>query len=388
MACITDGTLRAQFDGELSEAEQLEVKRHYESCAECRRRAEAIARSAERVRGVLSSLSPVEQETPSDARAGFLRFQASRAAFEREGPSLMASLFAKRLAPAWVSLAVVCLIAGALAFAPARSWAQRILGLLRVQKITVVPIDFGALDDSSNRARLGKTISQLISDDVVFTIKPSEPELVGSPEEAERKVGFKVRLLTQAGRAPELKVLGEQAFHLTIDRDRLQTILDEAGRSDLQLPFDLDGATITARIPKLAFVQYGHCSRRNPEAVAQIDCIRFVQAPSPTVSVPPELNMAELAEVVLQLGGMKPEAAQQFSRSVDWTTTLVLGIPQGTSARTVEVDGVQGTLIEDSRWGDRRPSVHKLFWVKNATIYALFVWGDSADVLTLAESLN
>ena len=386
MACITDGTLRAQLDGELSEAEQLEVKRHCESCAECRRRSEAIARSAERVRGVLSSLSPVEQEVPSDARTAFLRFQARRVAFERQGPSRVASLFAKRLAPAWVSLAVVCLIAVVLAFAPARSWAQRILGLLRVQKITVVPIDFGALDDPSNRARLGKTISQLISDDVVFTVKPSEPQSVETPEEAERKVGFKIRLLPPAGRTPELKVLGEQAFQLTIDRDRLQAILDEAGRSDLQLPFALDGATITARIPKLAFVQYGHCSR--PEAGAQTDCIRFIQAPSPMVSVPPELNMAELAEVALQLAGMKPEAAQQFSRSVDWTTTLVLGIPQGTSARTVEVDGVQGTLIEEPGWGDRRPSVHKLLWVRNGTIYALFVWGDSADVLTLAESLN
>jgi hypothetical protein len=386
MACITDGRLRAQFDGELTEAKQLEVKRHCAACADCRERAEAIARSVERVRGTLSSLSPVEGEVPVDARTAFLQFQARRAAFERQRPSLVASLFAKRLAPAWVSLAVACLIAVALAFAPARSWAQRILGLLRVQKITVVPIDFGVLDDSSGRARLAKTISQVISDDVVFTAKPGEPERVESPEEAGRMVGFKVRLPHKAGLAPELKVLGEQAFNLTIDRDRLQTTLDEAGRSDLQLPFGLDGATISARIPKLAFVQYGHCSR--PEAGVQRDCIRFVQAPSPTVSVPPELNMAELGEVALQLGGMTPEAAQQFSRSVDWTTTLVLGIPRGTSARAVEVDGVQGTLIEEPSWGDRRPSTHKLVWVRNGIIYALFVWGDSVDVLTLAESLN
>lgn len=382
MACITDGTLRAQLDGELSEAEQLEVRKHLESCAECRGRAESIARSTERVRGVLSSLSA---EVSSDVRTAFLRFQASQAKFERRRRSVVVSLFAKRLVPAWVSLAAIGLIAFVLAFAPARSWAQRILGLLRVQKIVVVPVDLGSLDDPNSRARVGKTISQLISDDVVFTVKPSEPETVESPEEAERRVGFKVRLLQKAVGAPQLKVLGEQAFHLTIDRDRLQTILEEVGRSDLQLPFSLDGATIAARIPRLAFVQYGHCSR---EAAVQTDCVRFIQAPSPVVSVPPELNMAEVGEVALQLAGMTPEAARQFSQSVDWTSTLVLGIPRGTSARTVEVDGVQGTLLEEPGWGERRPAVHKLFWVKNGTIYALFVWGDSADVLTLAESLN
>ena len=125
-----------------------------------------------------------------------------------------------------------------------------------------------------------------------------------------------------------------------------------------------------------------------PEAADASDCVMFIQSLSPSVTVPPELNMVELAEVGFQLGGMPPEAAHQLSRSIDWTTTLVLGIPVGTSSRAVEVDGVQGTLVQLRMRGDRVRHGHSLLWVKDGVIHALFASGDEAAVLTLAESLN
>ncbi len=75
MACFTDGMLRAQIDGELSEAQQLELKEHFGSCADCRGRAEAIAQDAERVGIALGALAPLESESSSDARAAIARFR-------------------------------------------------------------------------------------------------------------------------------------------------------------------------------------------------------------------------------------------------------------------------------------------------------------------------
>ncbi len=98
--------------------------------------------------------------------------------------------------------------------------------------------------------------------------------------------------------------------------------------------------------------------------------------------------MAQIAEVGLQLGGMSAEAAHRFSQTVDWTSTLVVGIPQGTSYETVEVDGVQGTFIDQSKRGERSRRSYKLLWVKNGVIYVLAGSGDSAQALTLAASLK
>jgi anti-sigma factor RsiW len=390
MACLNDGMLRAQIDGELSENQQLELKEHFASCADCRQRAEAIAQSAERVARSLTALAPVASESSADARAAIAGFRTRRAAVQSAAPSVARILFGR---PAWMMLAAASLIIGVLAFTPARSWAQRLVAMLRVQKITAVPLDFEALDNPSDRARLGKSIAQLLSEEVVVTVKPGEPQQIMNRAEATQAAGFQVRLPGNRADAPQLEVFGEQAFHMTVDRDRLQSLLEEGGRSDLQLPYSLDGATIAAQIPKVVLAEYGSCRHRGHDAlpaevVGGLPCIQLVQAPSPTVTVPPELNLAEIAEFGLQLGGMSAEAARGFSRTVDWASTLVLGIPQGSSYRTVEVDGAQGTLIERAGRGEKIPARYWLLWTKGGMIYSLRGSGDPTDALTLAESLN
>jgi hypothetical protein len=393
MACLTDEVLRAALDDELSRAELAKVEEHGTSCAQCRGRAEAMALEIERVRLSLSSLAPPGRDLPLDTQAAIARFRARRAALSSQPPTLAVAFLGKPWGLATWGLAGACLIVALLTFTPARSWAQRFAAMLRVQKITAVPLDFEALGNPSERRRLGKTFAQLLSDEVVMTVKPGEPQVMGSRELATEAAGFTVRLLGSRPDSPRLMVLGEQSFHATIDRDRLQAVIEEAGRSDLQLPDALDGATIAAYIPKIVIAEYGACahhrgqSRPEPPA-SESGCIELLQAASPTLTIPPELNLSQLAEVALQLGGMSAEAARGFSQSVDWGSTVVLGIPTGVSYRTVEVEGVQGTLIERASRGERGRPGYSLLWVKKGIVYALFAGGDPADALTLAESLN
>jgi len=391
MRCVDDGVLHAKLDGELTQAEILEVDHHLMSCADCRLRAETLASQVRRVENVLSVLAPVPGELSADARVAYEGFEARR--FSTAATSVLSSrLFTRRLVPVWGALAALSLIISFLSFAPARSWAQRVLAMLRVQKIAVVPIDIEALNKATADGRAGRSIAKLFSDEVVVTMKPGEPQPVPSPEQASELAGFKVRLLSSRSDAPQIKILGEQAFHMTINRGRLQAILDEAGRSDLQLPASVDGATVAAHIPKIVLAQYGNCphapyaNNTYPQGGDGTSCIDLAQSPSPTVSVPPNLNMAELAELGLQLGGMSAQDAHAFSQAVDWTSTLVIGIPRGISYQTVEVDGVQGTLMEMAR-RDKEPR-NSLLWVKNGIVYALTVSGSSADALATAESLN
>lgn len=392
MTCVTDGILRAKIDGELSEAELLEVEKHLTACADCRNRADVIARQAERVRGVLSRLTPLPGEVRTDARIAFAHFQARQTTAEREVPSFLSRLFSRRLAPAWGAVALALIVVASLSFAPARSWGQRILAMLRVEKITVVPIDMETLDKANADGRAGRSMAKLFSDEVIVTMKPGEPQPVSDPEQATEVAGFKIRLLSSRTDTPRIKVVGEQAFHMTINRDRLQAILDEAGRSDLQLSADVDGATVAVHIPKIVMAEYGNCphapddNNTYPQGGGETNCIDLAQAPSPTVSVPPNLNMAQLAELGLQLGGMSAQDAHAFSQTIDWTSTLVIGIPRGISYQTVEVDGVQGTLIEMAR-RDKKPR-NSLLWVKNGIVYCLTASGTSADALAVAESLN
>jgi hypothetical protein len=194
---------------------------------------------------------------------------------------------------------------------------------------------------------------------------------------------------------------------MTVNRDRIETLLDEVGRPDIRIPESANGALVAVHIPKIVFSVYGDCPVRrrfgdsNPQSRAEelaerkmermadtqnANCTYLVQAPSPTVSVPPELNMSEIAEAALELAGMSPTEAHSFCQTVDWSSTLVVPIPRNSSSyENVSVDGVEGTLITETLSQGNR---YSLLWIKNGVIHSLMGYGSSSDALTLAASLK
>jgi hypothetical protein len=402
MTCFNDGILRAKLDGELNEAELGEVERHLAACSDCRQRAESMTSQKRRVDALLSGLAHRPNEAPPAGAVAFMHFKAQQRTAGEKAPSLLGRLFSARLAPAWGAVAALLLVGACFSFAPARGWAQRILAMLRVQKIAVVPVDLTSID-GRNDSGAAKMIAQMISDDVVVTLKPGEPQWVSTAEEASQLAGFKVRLLSARADAPRIRVQGEQAFHMTLNRERLQAIMQDVGRSDLTLPDSVDGATIAVHIPKTVMASYGHCKDLESRSKAEpqedsgqqtpqgdlSDCAFLAQVPSPTVSVPPNLNLAQVAEAGLQLAGMSAADAHSFAESVDWTSTLVVPLPRhAASYQTVEVEGVPGTLIDMPAKGRRRQMAYTLLWVKNGVIYTLAGPGNPDQAIPLAESLN
>lgn len=397
MNCPSDGTLQARLDGELEAAELQEVNQHVASCSSCRSRLELMQAQAERVQGALATLAP-STETADAARA-LARFRAAMDEELEPKRSWFHKLFAPRLRPAWGVLALVCAVAVLLSVAPARTFAERILAMLRVKKITVVSV-YPSTTETRTDQRTAKMLSQLISDNVVVTMDAGKPQPQPSAVAASKLAGFDVRTITELGTPQKILVNGEAAFQMTLNRDRMQAILQEAGRSDIQLPSSIDGALVAVHIPKTVLTAYGNCPERmvhhgppsqeqsggasnQPEAAD--NCVFMVQAPSPTVSVPPNLNISQVAEAALELAGMSPSEARSFCQTVDWSSTLVVPVPGDVSSyQTVNVDGVTGTLI--SLRSDRNR--YSLLWVKDGIIYSMNGHGDPNQALNLAASLT
>ncbi|MBV9339583.1 MAG: hypothetical protein JO159_01680, partial [Acidobacteria bacterium] len=211
-----------------------------------------------------------------------------------------------------------------------------------------------------------------------------------------------IRTITSLGSPQAIRVNGETAFQMTVNRERLATLLDEVGRPDIAIPESADGALIAVHIPKTVVSMYGDCPidknsansssgsreerRAEREANLNRNCTYLLEAPSPTVSVPPDLNMAEIAEAALQLAGMSADEARSFCRTVDWSSTLVIPVPRNSSYyETVNVDGVEGTLITESVPEGSR---YNLLWVKRGVIHSFSARGNVADARALAASLS
>ena len=408
MICIHDGILRAHIDGQLTSLELAGVTEHLASCAHCRARLEKLQAQRTQIDHLLTSLNSAADSVAINPAMAYAQFSNQFGTAHAPKAIWIAGLFAPRWRPAWSFAAVAMVVTILVSVNPVRTWAQRILAMLRVQKIQVVTIDPTTLmSNPEPDSHPYKLIHQFISDNVVVTTDPGKPDIVSNVAEAAQLSGYPIRTIGNLGVPQRVEVRGEAAFQMTINRDRIGTLLEEIGRSDIQIPESANGALIAVHIPKTVVSMYGDCpvrqryltsegmsqgqalAERKLDRTANIrdtNCTYLIQAPSPTVSFPPDLNMSEIAEAALELAGMSSAEARSFCQTVDWSSTLVVPIPRNSSSsETVTVDGVEGTLITETLSQGNR---YSLLWIKNGVIHSLAGHGTSSDALSLAASLR
>jgi Putative zinc-finger len=396
MNCPTESILRAYIDSELDPAEISAVKTHLPSCRACQLRLETLSTAALRVASQLNSLDASPSSAEADPQTALARFKANLPANEERVP-FFARLFSPRWRFAWAASFAVAVLLISLLFPATRSFAQRLLATLRVERVQTVSLDFAALDNSGASRQPLDALAKMLSENAVVTTN-EKPSSAASQSAASQAVGFPVRVLPNRTESPVFEIAGAHAFHLTLDRSRLQDLLDQAGRPDLLLPASLDGATVSVQVPRAAAVKYGSCKHAEdptgqapaePSSTPVDPCLVVIQAPSPVINVPSDLNIQQLAEIGLQLVGWSPVKAREFCQSVDWRSTLVVPIPRTVqSYETVSINGIRGTLVHFPDSARSHAPSFALIWVDNSTIYGLIGQGDATTAVQLATSLQ
>jgi hypothetical protein len=157
---------------------------------------------------------------------------------------------------------------------------------------------------------------------------------------------------------------------------------------------------VTLEIPRQVTASFGVCKSGDAPVVEGQDpdmppakpwmqdaCITFTQLPSPSVSAPDGLDIAQLGQAYLQLLGLSEEDAARYASTVDWTTTFVLPVPYNDMTyQDVVVDGVNGTLIQQAY--DPAYGSYILLWVNDGIIYSLNGYGSPDKGLQIANGLR
>ena len=381
---LNDGQLRAALDGEL-DAHSLA---HLDTCPECRSRQDQLRAQREGMQHRLAFLADPAQ-APA-AQAALKRFH-ERKLSQKEIPMLK-RIFAST-AVRYGAIAIL-LLTVILAVPATRALADQVLNLFRVQQVTVLPVDFTGMKQLSGNGPLGQQLSDLVSGSITVKEKPGAPVPATDAADASQKAGFQVRLPASAT-VSRLSVQNAAAFDLKIDRAKAQALLNEAGRSDLVLPKDIDGAVVSVNVPASVRADFGTCP--DPAAAEGMmqgsgsrnypDCVILAEIPSPTVNAPANVDVAQLAQIGLEFTGMSKEQAAAYTQTIDWTSTLVVPIPKNAATyQQVTVDGVTGTLIQ-------RPSDDAadfvLIWIKNGIVYSIGGLGsNSQQAIDMANSLK
>ena len=303
-------------------------------------------------------------------------------------------LFQRKYRYAWVAVGVIAILAVGMLFPQVRAIGSSFLGLFRVEQFTIIQVDPEQIE---NQLGSFSNFEYLLAEDVVVEQYGDAMDAVDAAE-ASSLAGFAVRLPAAAPGGGKLRVQPGAKVSMQVDLPKVQALLDEIGSTDLRLPEALDGADVSLELPVAVVAGFGDCEvteemirEANVDPDGPIpdlsECTTLTQFPSPEISAPPGLDIASIGEIFLQLLGMTPEEAAQFSQNVDWTTTLVIPIPRyGTEYQDVFVDGVEGTLIMQSQ---RSEFPHYLLvWIKDGVVYGLTGPGTAESALEIANSLE
>ena len=397
---MNPGILRAYLDGQLDRGQAAGIEQHLEGCAACQGELAILRGHAARVQDNLNRLPEA---------VGTVNTAIAWAAFQKKREESMDNersvwTWSQRLSLVSGGVAAIAVVL-VLTVAPVRAWAESLLSVFRVQRVTVLEIDPATIKNNGleNNQLLNQAISRVLSDEVTVTQKPQRPQLITDAALASNDAGFTVRLLPDKTPSSLLLESGA-AMQMKLNRDRIQSILNEAGRSDLQIPKSVDGATVGVRVPAGVMAFYGNCgdvaSRMTSPAVSQhgpngvqpsvqhgdATCVSVIQIPSPIVSAPQQIDPAQIAQVALQFLGMSANDAANFTQTVDWTSTLVLPVVRGQSKyEQVHVNGNEAALLRPTN--PQRSDRFSLMWVDNGIVFALNGTGDDTTAIKLASQL-
>jgi hypothetical protein len=319
--------------------------------------------NVQEVLDTLAVLSPTTAEAPRPAPQALARLR--REIEPKPQPSILerfTEMFKRKYA--FASLAVLVLFSLAFAFPSVRAAASDFLGLFRVQK-------FAAISVSPEQLAMLQEIAEsgLVPGEIEMIEEPGELTAVDSLAEADAFAGQPVRTLAELGEPDQIYTMTGGSGRLIINVEDTRSIVEIAGVDPALIPDSLEGAPVNVTI--------------YPAVSQQWEEIVLVQSPSPLVEYPDDVDTVALGEALLQVLGMDARQARRLARSIDWTNTLLLPVPENiASFSEVTVDGVTGIALSSVNGRDTA-----LMWQKDGTVFVLS-GASIADLIEAANSLQ
>jgi hypothetical protein len=255
-------------------------------------------------------------------------------------------------------LAAAMLVLTMVVFPSVRAAADSLLQSFRAKSVLFLPVDTERL----------RQLASLSSDPTaLFITKPSivgeeKSREVGSVDEAAGAVGFKPEQADVFPAKPDstlITVHDSLKAQAQVNVDTVRDLLAAMNVNDVTLPDALGQAPITADVPAFVETTYSGAGYR----------FDLVQGRSPTVTLPKGVELAQLGKAGLRLIGMQPEQADELSRQIDWSSTLVVPFPANLNdVVRVQVGDAQGLMVNAGRGPERNVVI---YWQRGDRFYVL-----------------
>lgn len=262
----------------------------------------------------------------------------------------------------FVAVSFVLLFIVAFSFPAVRAAASDFLGLFRVDKFAPISI-------SPEQLALFEEIAEsgLYPGEIEMIEEPSTPQLTSSIAEAETKARLQARLPSTLDEPDSVYFIDGGQGRLVVNVENARKILEIASIDPLLIPDTLDGAEVNVTVYPAISLNWN-------------DGVVLMQSPSPLVEYPDDVDVTALGTALLQILGMEPEEAARVANSIEWTSTLLVPVPENMATfDEIHVDGVSGLALSSVDGNNAA-----VLWQRSGTIYVL----SGSDIDRLVDIAN
>jgi hypothetical protein len=367
---LSDGTLRRIYDEPLAltAAEQA----HFDQCADCKARFNAIANAA-RATTALLQVPAFEPQS----RTAFAVVQARITRDETARPPRWYERWLDRTSPRWRPMATpaiaVLLAAVLLTGLGVSGVAQSLVRIFEPKQIVAVQVS------PSDFAQTGALLDY---GQVKWQPEPPKLQQLADAAAAQAQSGLPVLVpasLPNGVSGPvSYGVVSRATGSLTFDAARLRASAAKEHVQVSPMPSTVDGSTLVVNGGPALIEVWGLYSTTE---TANVPTLVIAQTRVPTVDSN-GATAAQLEAYLLSQPGVPPELAAQVRAIKDPSTTLPIPIPKGlATTESVQVNGTSGLLIKAVLGAG-------VVWVKNGVIYAVGGQLTPDQVLAIATSLH
>ncbi|MCK5922616.1 MAG: hypothetical protein KAG66_16865, partial [Methylococcales bacterium] len=242
-----------------------------------------------------------------------------------------------------------------------RATASEFLGYFRVSKfaaVTISPQQMALLEDVMESGINPGTFE--------MTDDPGRPELVDNLREATIATGFTAKEVQIFGEADRIYTANGGSGRMTIDLEGVREILKATNVDPNSIPESVDGKDVNVTI-------YANITQEWDNGY------NFFQMESPLVQYPDGIDPVVMGTALLQVLGLDAEEATRLANTIDWTSTLLVPIPQGVANyEEVTINGNSGLAVSNP---DGKESA--VIWQADGVLYPLA--GENATIKELTR---
>ena len=268
---------------------------------------------------------------------------------------------AKRSRRAWTTAVIAAVGLATMALPWPRAAAQRLWDRLSLGRVEIVQVS-------------RKDLPESVTD--VFTLQDRNrpmPEAVRDLADAERVAGFRP-LLPPPGvlsGTPELSVERSVSFTtLPLRTADIERALAAAGISDITVPREWEGTTLTAEGGPLVVANY-------PDAMVEV-----MQSPPFRMTTPPGFRFDRFMEIAFRVFGRSAHDARTLAKEIAANPALVMHFPEHHKVREVSLRSGRGVIVGDD-------DGFCFFWNTSDRIYIVAAAKLSEEqAVSLADSIH